>query len=212
MQEFKSCHPTDHQTLMLCLLNIQFQWGTKHKKKRWKEDKRNVLAFSSCEFFFHSDIPIKQQRMFKQRFQSQTLLACLFNYISGRLQLSSNSGLCFHRLLKFSASFDPAASIQFNNSIQNKPSQPCSSIHQGHSATTRFFPLYFHFLGFVSQLPAVLTHMPWCLEGATRHSKCNTEQEHPFVPFPALMQSVAGHGKNPHQHLGSSLAGNNSEG
>lgn len=100
---------------------------------------------------FHSDIPIKQQRMFKQRFQSQTLLACLFNYISGRLQLSSKSGLCFHRLLKFSACFDPAASIQFNNSIQNKPRQPCwshcqlcSSIHQGQSGTTRFSSLFSH--------------------------------------------------------------------
>lgn len=58
--------------------------------------------------------------MFKQRFQSQTLLACLFNYISGMLQLSSKSGLCFQRLLEFSAHFDPAASIQFNNSISTQ--------------------------------------------------------------------------------------------
>lgn len=147
MQEFKLCNPTDHQTLILCLLHIPFQWGTIKKKKT----KGVFWPFQHVNSIFHSDIQIKQQRMFKQRFQSQTLLACLFNYISGRLQLSSKSGLCFHRLLEFSAYFDPAASIQFNNSIQNKPSQPCwsqcqlcSSIHQGLGGKTRFSSLFSH--------------------------------------------------------------------
>lgn len=135
---------------------------------------------------FHSDIPIKQQRMFKQRFQSQTLLACLFNYISGRLQLSNKSGLCFHRLLEFSACFDPAASIQFNNSIQNKPSQPCwslcqlcSSIHQGQSGTTRFF-LFICTFWALRHSSQQFWHTSWCLEGATHPSQSNMEQEHPL--------------------------------
>lgn len=51
MQEFKSCHPTDHQALMLCLLNIQFQWGAMQKNKRQKEDKMSLLAFSTCELY-----------------------------------------------------------------------------------------------------------------------------------------------------------------
>lgn len=146
-----------------------------------KKTKGIFWRFQHVNSIFHSDTPIKRQWMFKQRFQSQTLRACLFNYISGRLQLSSKSGLCFHRLLKFSACFDPAASIQLNNSIENKPSQPCwrqgqlcFSIHQGLSATTRFSSLFSHSELCVTA-PSSSDTQSWCLECATRHSKCNIE-------------------------------------
>lgn len=86
--------------------------------------------------------------MFKQRFQSQTLLACLFNYISGRLQHSSKSGLCFYRLLEFSAFFDPAvfSSVQLLDIewILLKPVPVCSLIHQGLSGTSRSSSLFSH--------------------------------------------------------------------
>lgn len=150
--------------------------------------------------------------MFKQRFQSQTLLACLFNYISGRLQLSNKSGLCFHRLLEFSACFDPAASIQFNNSIQNKPSQPCwgqcqlcSSIHQGQSGSTRFFLFICTF---------------WALCHCSQqfwHSRPDVWKV-PLITHSAVWSKnilcafPCSHGKDPHQHLSSALACNNSEG
>lgn len=124
--------------------------------------------------------------MFKQRFQPQILLASLFNYMSGRLQLSSKSGLCFYRPIEFSACFDPAIS-QFNFSVQNKqsthsPLKPIPAWVMHSPGTERWINVFLLFLILNCYSLEVLKHIPWCLEGGTDHGiVCSIKQAPEFM-------------------------------
>lgn len=95
------------------------------------------------------------------------LLAYLFNYISGRLQPSRKSGLCFYRLLEFSTFFDPAIfdSIQLFNTeqIQSPPPKPVPALLVNSPGTEWYiktFLLVFSFWTLHYSLPQFLNTHP----------------------------------------------------
>lgn len=86
--------------------------------------------------------------MFKNRdFNSKhSLLVCLITGISGRLQLSSKSGLCFYRLLEFSAFFDPAVydSVELfhTEQTQSPPLKPAPALLVNSRRTEKYIKIF----------------------------------------------------------------------
>lgn len=148
----------------------------KKKNTHQKEDKRNLLAF----FNMWTLSSILIQLTLNQRFQSQTLLACLFNHISGRYSFPAKLDFVFIGFLKSLLSLTLQSSIPFHYLRQNKPSHfhwswchLCSEFIRDW-VVRQDFCLYFLVLNIVLQLRAVLKHT--ALTSGRGHSSLNAVQ------------------------------------